>query len=61
MRVENRVTDYTLKFVDRELLVIMECLKNGAMSCCKARDMSLAIDLLSEFEELFDIRKEFIK
>jgi len=31
----------------------MECLKNGAMSCYKARDKGLALDLLNEFEELF--------
>jgi hypothetical protein len=53
MRVENKIIDYTLNFSDRELLVIIECLKNSAMKCYSARDKSLAIDLLGELKELF--------
>ena len=58
MRVEDKTTHYTLSFYDRELSVIMECLKNGAMECYKARDKSLALDLLGEFGEIFPEDKE---
>ena len=50
MRLEKKVTDYTLKFCDRELKVIMECLKGAKLEDC--RDQCWAWDLLDEFKEL---------
>jgi len=53
MRVEEVTTDYNITFGDREIKVLIECLKNSATSLFSARDKSLAIDLLGELKELF--------
>jgi len=53
MRVKDKTVHYTLSFYDKELKVILECLKNGATDCYDPRDASLAIDLIRDFEEIF--------
>lgn len=56
MRVEKKVIDYTLKFCDREIRVLIECLKSVKLKDC--RDQSLAWDLLNDFEMLFGDDKD---
>jgi len=56
MRLEKKVTDYTLKFCYRELKVVMECLKGAKLKDC--REQCLAWDLLDEFKELLGENKD---
>lgn len=53
MQVYKKVITYDIKITDKEIKVIMECLKGCQFSESDCRDQVLALDLLDGFERLF--------
>lgn len=54
MQINKKTVRYDLSITDKEIKVLIDCIKGCEFSESDCRDQSLALDLLNEFSELFD-------
>jgi len=60
MNVKKKTITFDLSITDKELKIIMTCLKGVKLDKFDdCRDWSLACDLFDEFQELFDDDKDY--
>lgn len=52
MRLENKVTYFDLKFIDKEVKILIECIRKSKLKDC--RDQVRAWEMLEEFIGLLD-------